>query len=110
MTSSLPSSTYTQNQRRESGSQGREAPGPGGVDGHERGASIARGRGAFHLRVAQSVAQCDCGSPFGEPQTALSCDGEGGIRTRDTTIFSRVLYQLSYLAAPGDGSGAIRLP
>ena len=24
--------------------------------------------------------------------------GEGGIRTRDTTIFSRVLYQLSYLA------------
>jgi hypothetical protein len=26
-------------------------------------------------------------------------DGETGIRTRDTTIFSRVLYQLSYLAA-----------
>jgi hypothetical protein len=25
--------------------------------------------------------------------------GEGGIRTRDTTIFSRVLYQLSYLAS-----------
>ena len=25
-------------------------------------------------------------------------DGEGGNRTRDTTIFSRVLYQLSYLA------------
>ena len=25
--------------------------------------------------------------------------GETGIRTRDTTIFSRVLYQLSYLAA-----------
>jgi hypothetical protein len=24
--------------------------------------------------------------------------GEGGIRTRDTTIFIRVLYQLSYLA------------
>ena len=31
--------------------------------------------------------------------------GEGGNRTRDTTIFSRVLYQLSYLA----GNGAIRL-
>lgn len=28
--------------------------------------------------------------------------GEGGIRTRDTTIFSRVLYQLSYLAASGE--------
>lgn len=26
-------------------------------------------------------------------------NGEGGNRTRDTTIFSRVLYQLSYLAA-----------
>src|SRR4051794_9744743 len=38
--------------------------------------------------------------------------GEGGIRTRDTTIFSRVLYQLSYLAggawawvAVGEGWG-----
>ncbi len=30
--------------------------------------------------------------------------GEGGNRTRDTTIFSRVLYQLSYLAAAADGS------
>ena len=29
---------------------------------------------------------------------ALLCDGEGGNRTHDTTIFSRVLYQLSYLA------------
>ncbi len=25
-------------------------------------------------------------------------NGEGGNRTHDTTIFSRVLYQLSYLA------------
>jgi lactoylglutathione lyase len=32
-------------------------------------------------------------------------DGEGGNRTHDTTIFSRVLYQLSYLAARGNGSG-----
>ncbi len=31
-------------------------------------------------------------------RTDLRQDGEGGIRTRDTTIFSRVLYQLSYLA------------
>jgi hypothetical protein len=28
-------------------------------------------------------------------------DGETGTRTRDTTIFSRVLYQLSYLAVAG---------
>jgi hypothetical protein len=27
-----------------------------------------------------------------------NADGEGGNRTHDTTIFSRVLYQLSYLA------------
>ena len=34
-------------------------------------------------------------------------DGEGRNRTGDTTIFSRVLYQLSYLAVwqPVDGSG-----
>src|SRR3954451_10252744 len=37
---------------------------------------------------------------------SIPLNGEGGIRTRDTTIFSRVLYQLSYLArAPG---GALR--
>jgi hypothetical protein len=28
----------------------------------------------------------------------FSASGEGRIRTGDTTIFSRVLYQLSYLA------------
>jgi hypothetical protein len=34
-------------------------------------------------------------------------DGEGQNRTGDTTIFSRVLYRLSYLAAKSgqDGSG-----
>jgi hypothetical protein len=37
---------------------------------------------------------------------APSENGEGRNRTGDTTIFSRVLYQLSYLAARGDGSGA----
>ena len=31
-------------------------------------------------------------------------NGEGRNRTGDTTIFSRVLYQLSYLAARPDGS------
>jgi hypothetical protein len=30
-------------------------------------------------------------------------NGEGGNRTHDTTIFSRVLYQLSYLAVAGLG-------
>jgi hypothetical protein len=34
----------------------------------------------------------------------ISCDGETRTRTGDTTIFSRVLYQLSYLAVVG-GSG-----
>ena len=31
------------------------------------------------------------------------CDGETRTRTGDTTIFSRVLYQLSYLAEPRTG-------
>jgi hypothetical protein len=31
-------------------------------------------------------------------------DGEGRNRTGDTTVFSRVLYQLSYLAARGQSS------
>jgi hypothetical protein len=35
------------------------------------------------------------------PQTAWLSDGEGQNRTADTTIFSRVLYQLSYLAGGG---------
>jgi hypothetical protein len=34
----------------------------------------------------------------------MNTDGEGRNRTGDTTIFSRVLYQLSYLAAPRNGS------
>src|SRR3954468_16198866 len=39
--------------------------------------------------------------------TSLSAprkNGEGGNRTHDTTIFSRVLYQLSYLARDGKAS------
>jgi hypothetical protein len=32
-------------------------------------------------------------------------DGEGQNRTGDTTIFSRVLYQLSYLALQGPDDG-----
>jgi hypothetical protein len=35
-------------------------------------------------------------------------DGEGRNRTADTTIFSRVLYQLSYLAGALKASGRWR--
>ena len=46
----------------------------------------------------------------GVPKTprlaGTSENGEGRNRTGDTTIFSRVLYQLSYLAARADGSEA----
>ncbi len=58
------------------------------------------------------------GSPWPKPclrgqqpenkKSALSrrfTDGETRTRTGDTTIFSRVLYQLSYLAATADGTG-----
>src|SRR5512132_3999431 len=48
--------------------------------------------------LTQGLTRNDCGSPEREPQTACLCDGEGQNRTGDTTIFSRVLYQLSYLA------------
>ena len=60
--------------------------------------------------MAQSVAQWrELRKPPGEEK--LSCDtafgdGEGRNRTGDTTIFSRVLYQLSYLAKPAHGSEA----
>ncbi len=37
-------------------------------------------------------------------------DGETRTRTGDTTIFSRVLYQLSYLAAVGQGSATAVSP
>jgi hypothetical protein len=36
-------------------------------------------------------------------RTAQPGDGEGQNRTGDTTIFSRVLYQLSYLARGAEG-------
>jgi hypothetical protein len=34
--------------------------------------------------------------------THAESSGEGRNRTGDTTVFSRVLYQLSYLAARGE--------
>ena len=39
------------------------------------------------------------------PDKQARRNGETGTRTRDTTIFSRVLYQLSYLAAARKGTG-----
>ena len=36
--------------------------------------------------------------PAGLPTAPADCSGQGRSRTADTTIFSRVLYQLSYLA------------
>jgi hypothetical protein len=59
---------------------------------------IERPEGMRCTRVAQSVAQKESGAPSGTPLSAYLCDGEGQNRTGDTTIFSRVLYQLSYLA------------
>jgi hypothetical protein len=53
-----------------------------------------------------SVSRIQQAKPLPSSRTA---DGEGGIRTRDTTIFSRVLYQLSYLAWCASGRAAGRL-
>src|SRR3954467_15340466 len=50
-----------------------------------------------------ATAPCNAGTPngvgsAGRRKSAIEADGEGQDRTGDTTIFSRVLYQLSYLA------------
>ena len=45
-------------------------------------------------------------TPSEEPHSAWLSDGEGRNRTADTTIFSRVLYQLSYLAAAAKASAS----
>ena len=37
----------------------------------------------------------------------LEMSGEGRTRTGDTPVFSRVLYQLSYLAAGGAQSSSV---
>ena len=58
----------------------------------------SRARGGSRWRVAPSVAHLRKTAPSREPRSACLCDGEGRNRTGDTTIFSRVLYQLSYLA------------
>jgi hypothetical protein len=40
-------------------------------------------------------------------ETGVDRDGEGRNRTGDTTVFSRVLYALSYLATDGAVSHAV---
>jgi lactoylglutathione lyase len=85
----------------------------------------ARRRGVVSLVPSLFAAPVSCGAPSSpaERRAALLTspasgnrgdmridrgwggDGEGRNRTGDTTIFSRVLYRLSYLAADGDGSG-----
>src|SRR3954469_14498071 len=57
----------------------------------------ARGRDRQVLRTAGR-------RPRRPEGTRASANGETRTRTGDTTIFSRVLYQLSYLAERGEGS------
>src|SRR3954452_21659887 len=65
--------------------------------GHEKatvlraGAKLVAGRGAGRRKTPRFA--------------GLSGSGETRTRTGDTTIFSRVLYQLSYLAAADKASG-----
>ena len=61
-------------------------------------------RTAGPLEVPQRpVARPDQSEPAQAAQraTAANQNGEGRTRTGDTPVFSRVLYQLSYLAAAG---------
>jgi hypothetical protein len=57
----------------------------------------------------RGVSPCREGGPLGARRRRGSGDGETRTRTGDTTIFSRVLYQLSYLAAGGDAIGSLRV-
>ena len=45
-----------------------------------------------------------------EQESESDGGGEGQNRTVDTTIFSRMLYQLSYLATPGTACGTGQKP
>src|SRR5206468_503833 len=64
---------------------------------------------------AQSASRARAGKAGELPERAESeageagrNDGEGRNRTGDTTVFSRVLYQLSYLAAAASVAGPAR--
>jgi hypothetical protein len=70
-----------------------------GLDAFRRGRKSSRSQIArVQLPVAQIVAHPP--RPDGDQgaESLVRSDGEGQNRTADTTIFSRVLYQLSYLA------------
>src|SRR5215210_3562492 len=54
-------------------------------------------RSVFEGGLGRPVAMKN-GRPGGRPSIFESFDGQGRSRTADTAIFSRVLYQLSYLA------------
>ena len=73
---------------------------------HESAAPIHRTRDP--QRVAPGVAPNEVRLPRGSRKPAWLSDGEGRNRTADTTIFSRVLYQLSYLAAAAKASARVR--
>ena len=64
-----------------------------------RGA-VAPARTSFLSRVARFAFRSLCmRAGFAGSPLLGGDDGEGRNRTGDTTVFSRVLYQLSYLAA-----------
>src|SRR5204863_9194559 len=65
-----------------------------------RAAGAAAGSGEGQNRTGGEPG----GRAVGGSRSAPSLDGEGQNRTADTTIFSRVLYQLSYLAGVGKAS------
>ena len=91
---------------------GDEAP-----DAPLGGEGVRRGRRSAEERVRRRApGPADCGespglvnradspsrvAPAREHFSRKPKSGEGRNRTGDTTVFSRVLYQLSYLAAPG---------
>jgi hypothetical protein len=54
-------------------------------------------------RLAVPTAECGPQRDDVPAYRLLLVHGETRTRTGDTTIFSRVLYQLSYLAEPGEG-------
>ena len=62
--------------------------------------------GVFDNQLDNVVQNHSRKTPLARLNSRRKLDGETGIRTRDTTIFSRVLYQLSYLAAgrPSDAT------
>ena len=62
---------------------------------NRHGAVTADERGGFKAKKNPAI----CGGFLG---------GETGTRTRDTMIFSHVLYQLSYLASYGCASRTLR--